>query len=753
MSSFGDVSMHELFCVELQDNTQILIDGLLAVERSAGETAALEAMMRAAHSIKGAARVVGIESIVGLAHGIENMFVGAQANVVVLEGALTDVLLSAVDLIAAISRVGADEVSTWVAANDEMITAITRSLAQVTVSPSPEAPESRPSASAGPASGAATWQAAVSPEPATVGPTSRVRSQNSNVLRVSAESFSRLTGMASQSMVETKRLHAFTRSFQYMALRQAQIGFALDEVAMRIYPGNEIPPSFDAARRAIAELRKLLGDMAEDFGQYAGRTDELNSSLYYEVLASRMRPFEECVRGIPRLVRDLSQRLGKHVRFDIMGPLVGVDRDILDKLEAPLTHIVHNAIDHGIELPASRSAAGKPAEASIVVHARHVAGMLGITVSDDGAGVDIDRVRKRSVDRGLVSFEMAAGLSEPEILEFLFLPGFSTSATVTDVSGRGVGLDVVQRMAQEVGGTVRIATQRGVGTTFHLQVPLTLSVVRGMLVDLSGEGYVFPLSRIERVLTVPKSEILSVEGRLFFRLDGDNIALVALEHVLGFPAPDLAHDDVVSVVVVSNRVHRYGVAVDKFTGEEDLVVRPLDPRLRRVPGVSSSAISQDGRPLLILDVDDVVGSILRLLSSSEAPRMQRRGQADARRKRVLIVDDSITVREVEKQILQNAGYAVQTAVDGVDGWNAAREGDFDLVITDLDMPRMTGLELIEALKGHPQLAGLPIVVVSYKEGEKDRRDAAFAGAAAYLTKGSFHDDTLRKVVDELLSGS
>ena len=332
------------------------------------------------------------------------------------------------------------------------------------------------------------------------------------------------------------------------------------------------------ARTEAADGAQVLARRAGEFEEHARLAEDLNSRLYHEVIVSRMRPFADGAHGFPRLVRDLARRLGKAVRLEVVGSSVPVDRDILERLEAPLSHLLRNAVDHGVEMPTERRAAGKPETALVRIEVRHRAGMLAITVSDDGQGIDLERLRRKVVERGHAAAEMARSLREQELLEFLFLPGFSTAAVVTEVSGRGVGLDVVQDTARKVGGSVHVTTRPGAGSAFHLQLPLTLSVLRAVLVDVAGEPYAFPHNRIDRLLRVPRSDVRSLEHRQFVTVDGQNVGLVLAAQLFDLPGDPPTED--LAVVLLGDASGQYGLVVDSFRGEQDLAGRPLDPRLR-----------------------------------------------------------------------------------------------------------------------------------------------------------------------------
>ena len=575
-------------------------------------------------------------------------------------------------------------------------------------------------------------------------------------MRVSAESLTRLVGLAGEALVETRQLRPFVDGL--VGLRASQVDLCDILATLDDQIGAEaasfpptIAPIVERARtradKALASLMKYV----EDFENFARRNEDLSGRLHHEVIVSRMRPLADGIRGFPRLVRDLARTLGKQVRYEVRGEQTGVDRDILDKLEAPLSHLLRNSIDHGIESPEDREAAGKPPYGSIVLEARHRAGMLQIILSDDGRGIDVERIRARAVERDLVPRHVAERLTEAEVLEFLFLPGFSTRERVTEISGRGVGLDVVQSMAKAVGGVVRVASMPGRQTVFTLQLPITMSVVRALLVDVAAEPYAFPLTRIDHIQLVSHVDVRTMEGRQFFRRDGESIGLVGASQVLG-TGPSSSPPDPMPVVVISDRGQQFGMIVDAFLGERDLEVRPLDPRLGKVADVNSVSLLENGDPVLIVDVEDLVLSIDNMLMGRRLTRVdfEQISRRIRRTKRVLVVDDSVTVRELERQLLQTRGFDVDVAVDGMDGWNAIRGGDYDLVVSDIDMPRLDGIGLVSLVKGDPLRKDIPVVIVSYKDREEDRLRGLEAGANRYLTKTSFHDQTFIATIIDLI---
>jgi two-component system sensor histidine kinase and response regulator WspE len=384
------------------------------------------------------------------------------------------------------------------------------------------------------------------------------------------------------------------------------------------------------ARRLLAETQQVLVQKIAELDEFAWQGSQRAQVLYDTALACRMRPFADVLSGQVRMVRDLGRSLGKQVRLEIEGEKTQVDRDVLEKLEAPLTHLLRNAVDHGIEMPEQRLSAGKPAEGLIRLRASHQAGLLVLELSDDGGGVDLERVRRTIVERGLSPEQTAASLSEEELLAFLFLPGFSLRDKVTEVSGRGVGLDAVQHMVRQLRGAVVLEQTAGEGSRFHLEVPLTLSVVRSLVVEVGGEAYAFPLAHIERMCDLAPDDIVQVEGRQHFWYEGRHVGLVAATQLLNRPVTPNS-GQALKVVVIREREVIYGVAVERFIGERTLVVLPLDERLGKVQDISAGALLDDGSVVLIVDVEDLLRSVEKLLDTGRLERIARQNEAQAPR--------------------------------------------------------------------------------------------------------------------------
>lgn len=749
-----DASLLELFSLEAEAQTQVLSAGLLALERNPTQADQLEACMRAAHSLKGAARIVGVDAGVSVAHVMEDCLVGAQEGRLLLRPEHIDALLQGTDLLMRIATPG--DVSIDAAVEGFLV-----QMAALLDPSAVPAPAFAPPPMQLPEPPLPVEPIAADPEPeveaAPVRSGKRAGEGGERVLRVTAERLNSLLDLSSKSLVETQRLKPYLATLQRLKRMHGQSIRALDGLKHQLESTGQSPEVQDAlalAQRLLGETQQILLQQASDLDEFGWQASQRAQLLYDTALACRMRPFADVLTGQSRMVRDLGRSLGKQVRLEIEGEKTQVDRDVLEKLEAPLTHLLRNAVDHGIELPERRLLAGKPMEGQIRLRASHQAGLLVLEISDDGGGVDLAHLRQSIVERQLSPAETVEQMSEAELLTFLFLPGFSLRDRVTEVSGRGVGLDAVQHMVRQLRGSIELTQTSGQGSCFHLEVPLTLSVVRSLVVEVGAEAYAFPLAHIERTLELPAEAIVQIEGRQHFWHEGRHIGLVSASQLLNRP-PSQADGQSIKVVVIREREMLYGVAVERLIGERVLVVMPLDARLGKVQDISAGALLDDGAVVLIIDVEDLLRSVEKLLSTGRLERIERgqRSVREAARRRVLVVDDSLTVRELQRKLLSNKGYEVAVAVDGMDGWNALRSEDFDLLITDIDMPRMDGIELVTLLRRDSRLQSLPVMVVSYKDREEDRRRGLDAGADYYLAKASFHDDALLDAVVELIGGA
>jgi len=720
----ADPRLLALFATEVAEKCAVMDRVLLQLEQQPERLELIAPLMRAAHSIKGAARAVRNDAAVSLAHALEDRLSGAQGNPPPIDLALVDLALRTVDQLRAL---GHDRSASSLAAAEELKTRLRMVV-----------PETREAA----ASTAQTTDAATYINVEETDP----------ILRVRASHVGKLIALAGTGMVENRRLKPFGERQQRLRREMGQISRLLDDLHHQLgAPSSKSGVGAQLAhiRHELSESRHEVNNWLEEFGAYQRESFDLNERLYHHAAMTRLRPFSDIAAGYPRMVRDIGRQLGKRARAILEGAQVAVDRDVLERLDAPLTHLLRNAVDHGIESPEMRRSAGKPEEGSIRIGVTYRAGMLAIDVSDDGGGIDFERIRARIVSDGRTTEQDAAGLDEDALGEVLFGAGFSTRDQVSEISGRGVGLDVVRQMLKELDGSVRMASTRGGGTRFSLLVPISRAVTRAVVVSVAGEAYAFPLLRIERLVRADRAAVQAGQDMQYLAIDGQNIGLVPLAEQLDLGESRLRGDHI-DVVVVSLEGRQAGFVVDAVLGEFDLATRPLDGRLGRVADLAALALLPDGAPVVMLDVEDLMHGALDRKRHLAKLREDEGAGAVQRRRRVLVVDDSISVRELERQLLSARGYEVEVAVDGMDAWSKLRDWSCDMVITDVDMPRMDGIELTRSIKQDPRLRSLPVVIVSYRDRPEDRARGMEVRADAYLTKSDFQEHGFVDVVHGLI---
>ena len=770
-SGEDELSILDLFRIEAENHSRLLEKGLVTAELNQDT----EPLMRAAHSLKGAARIAGLDLAVDLAHAMEDSLSGVFQGRTKLSPDKVDIILRANDIFVRLAKKETADMRQFLDSEAEKIKGLVENL-RVSL-------EGRSAALSSGGAGKVVARPILAPEKL-----ARVRSAareaevarktvDEAFIRVRTESMRRLIAMTGELLVHSRSLEAFSAGLDKLKNEQRELSIfveldilprvqgstavtrregsvgakvSAEEVAERRLLGDKVAAReellgavFNDLLGRVDRVNDLVRRQIDSFELFAGRLERMAVRLYNEALVSRMCPFSEGVHGIPRMVRDLARQLGKTVRFEIRGGSVAVDRDILEKLEGPIVHLLRNSIDHGLEAPAERLKAGKSEIGSLILEAQHQSGMLIITVQDDGRGIDHEMIRCKIVEEGRATAEMAARLGRAELLEFIFLPGFSTAVNVTEISGRGFGLNVVHSMLREVGGSSKIESQLGQGTVFRLMLPITLSVLRAVLAEVNGVIFALPIAHIDRLLMLNQNDIRPGASAAYFHLDNERIGLVMAQDVFHWPRPEKKPDNA-AVVVISEHNSRYGLQVDRFIGSREIVVMPLDERLGKIPNISAASLAEDGRPLLIMEVEDLGRSINHLIM---------RGGVEDRQKvqRILIVEDSLTVREMERRVLEGKGYEVVTAIDGADAWNLLQVNDYSLVITDVDMPRMDGVELTRKMRAAPRFRGVPVMMISYKGLDEDRWRAEEAGVDYYLTKGNFQGEILLQAVQELLA--
>ena len=639
-----------MFREEARAQAQILSDGLLALERAPRDPVTLEACMRAAHSLKGAARIVGVPDGVSLAHVMEDCFVGAQQGRVSVDAGMIDVLLSGVDLILKIGQGSGDE-SLSQTDVDAFVDALNARMNGATVATSALVLDVPQSGADLDLSNELTLSAPVVEQAAPDQARSTEVREPARMLRVRADTLDRLLSHSGESLVESRWLKPFAHSMLRVKRIQRDASRALDflhesltEAAASATGSSAgfLAPTATAAldartldaldevRRLNAEAHRQLGERLAELENYDRRSTHLSQQLYDEALECRMRPFVDATGGFARMVRDVARSLDKQVRFVIAGEATEVDRDILDLLDAPLGHLLRNAVDHGIEAPSLRRALGKPPEGTITLEARHSAGSLFISVSDDGGGVDLDALRRAIVRKRLANETTAARLSDAELLDSCSCPASRCAIPSPMSPAAASALTPCTTSCARCAATCALRRKHWRGTRFLMQLPLTLSVIRSLIVEVDGEPYGLPLAHVTRTLVLPRASIDLLEGHQHFAFEGRRLGIVTAHQILR-AGPFETASDTLNVVVIGQGARTYGVVVDRFLGERMLVVQPLDNASARYRNIAAGALMENGDPLLIADLDDWLRSVEKLVVEWRA-RASLHGHARAARR-------------------------------------------------------------------------------------------------------------------------
>ena len=720
MSLKGLEKLRTLFAQEAEQRLAKLGQLVLELEQSdVGNLADVIAeVFREVHTLKGSAAVVGFDGVASYAHEVEEKLAQLRSGSVAPTTPIVDALLIAVDRLGSmiwesVRGDDVDETANAVAldrlnaafdvapAVDPSLTIIDPPAAIDLVHPVPA-----PAPAAPPAPLPLPARPAVAAATATERATSSNRESSGTV------------------MVPVERLDELVRMVGEAAAAHLRIGRVLTE---RI--GVEASNISE-----FSELSRLLIGLQEG------------------TMRTRMVPVSTITDSLQRAVRDAARSLGKDVRWEVRGEDTELDRGVLHQLADSLLHLVRNAVDHGIDTPAERAANGKPAQAVVRLHAMQLGSEVVIAVSDDGEGVDLERVRQRAVRSGID----VENLNDDEVTQLIFRSGFSTTEFVSDISGRGVGLDAVRSSVESARGRVEIHSIPGVGSEFRIVVPITLAVLRCLLVEIAGQRFALPSHRVALAQAEDATVLLHAEGRQMLQLNGLPVPVSDLAEVLGItvsPSPGTpgpgTHSGPGTYVIVHGSLGQHAFLVDALVGQRDVVVKAFSALVPRLDVLAGASIESDGSILLVLDPPGLIERSRhngnRRVDHSKVPMAPRRKGG-----RLLVVDDALTVRELQRTILERAGFEVTVASDGIEALTHLENEVFDLVLTDVEMPRMNGFELTEHIRAHATLSNVAILILTSLASDADRRRGMDVGADGYIVKSSFDEQSLLAAVDRLV---
>jgi two-component system chemotaxis sensor kinase CheA len=529
-------------------------------------------------------------------------------------------------------------------------------------------------------------------------------------------------------------------------MRPQLTGVATADAAREVEPfmarGDELLTALTDRTRA---LREGLQSDERRFGT-------VTADLETEVRQTRMLTVATVLDPFRRIVRDLARELGKDCTLVIDGGDTDVDRSVLDEIRAPLTHLIRNCVDHGIESPTVRELSGKPRQGTIRVAASERGGSLHLRVSDDGGGIDAGAVRTEAIASGLVGADQMRSLTERDVLRLIFRSGFTTNSRVTDISGRGIGLDAVRETVERLQGVIDVSTDIGVGTSFTMSLPLSVATAQSLLMRVAGHTFAFPIGQVDQIIRVGAPDIRRAQGREMVVTADGPVVLARLEDVLQLTTVTTdASDDRKPAVIVGQGDRRFALLVDDILGTQEVVVKPLPRPFIRVRHTAGAATLSSGDLVLVLNASDLIRTAVRTVARTDrpadsgAPVPVRTGRGT-----ILVVDDSIVTRTLERSILEAAGYTVNVAVDGVDAWTSLATQPVDLIVSDVNMPNMDGLALTAQVRSDPRMKDTPVVIVTSLDSRDDHIRALDSGADAYIVKSSLNQETLLDAVSRLI---
>ena len=714
----ADPELVETFRAEVEERLASLEAGLLALEGHARPRTAVAALFRDAHTVKGSARMLGLEPVVALAHCCEDLLGAVRDGRIGIDRLHVDLLLAGVEgvrrsLPGAARSLADDEREGILATLADAVAGRPFAVPRLLISP---AVVDDPGPEAGPAT-----------------------------VRVPAQRVHDVLDLVGEAELEVRRITREGGRVRTLAAEQARLAGELHaEVAA-------LPAGVVGLVQELVQLGDRLGGVAAELATRAEEARDRLAGVRAGAMGLAMVPLRQVTQRFAALVRDVAGRAGASVDLVVVGEDVELDARVLDAVAESLCHLVVNAVDHGTQAPAERRAVGKPAAATVTVTARAAGAQVVVAVADDGEGIDEDRLREAAVAHGVL--DPASRPTGSALWRLIFTPGLSTRAEVTQTSGRGVGLDAVRSSVEDLGGTVEVESRRGAGTTLTLTLPVSLGVLRCLIARIGSNRYAIPLAAAEETVALAGVERHEVAGVPCLVRDGRTVPLVELAAVLGEPVSVASGGGRrCAVVVRSGDGAALAFAVDRLEDELEIVVKQLGPFLGRPACISGASVDTDGRVVLVLDVREVAAAHVagRRLASAPATGAPTVDPPAGGPARVLVVEDSPGVRELERVILEGAGYRVTTAADGLEGARHLRAAPVDLVVSDVEMPGIDGFTLTRQLRRTPGWEHVPVVIMTSRGDDADRRAGLDAGASAYLLKSEFDQEQLVGTVRRLV---
>ncbi len=724
-----------IFKIETEEHLTKLENGLIELEKNPGDKELLRRLTREVHTLKGAARVFGFKEIQDLAHRMEDIFEAILSERIIFDSYSMERMLKGIDTLRFL-------------------------LEQILLgeSPGPEVGEVKKELDSclSMRKGETKERNPTQPIP----PSSGFRSSSSNpddgYLKVSLSRIDKLLYLIGEVLIQ--RMNSRGRLSQVKRILRGikEIQRCVSNLKESMQENDPLPikerVKLLSQWEAILErLREESKGLYDQISHEVFHLDPIIDQLQTRARELKMIPLSTIFEGFPRMVRDIASQQGKEIRLLISGEETELDKKVIERIKSSLIHLLRNAIDHGIEDPQNRESIGKPRQGTIKISATNEGDRVVLSIEDDGKGIDLEEVKKNVLRKGLLREEELLRMTEKEILDLVFLPGYSSSPLVTELSGRGMGLDIVMQEITRLSGRVSLETQKGRGTRFTLSLPLSIAILRALLVRVGGSHFFLPIPSVITVLRTTRETISTINGRMSISIEDRLVPLIDLKRVLGMKwiwEESKTKEEMFWVVIVSNFRREVGLIVEEVLGDEEVFLKSLGKHLGKIKFVSGAVVRMDGEVVLVLDVEDFLTFRSYLVDSMEAEGSTLR--PEQKRARILVVEDTFSTRELERSILENHGYLVDTAVDGLDALNQVSRNSYDLILSDIEMPRMDGFELCQTLRKNEAYKDIPFVMLTSFQREEDRRRGMEVGASAYLVKGAFDQTHFLETIDRLL---
>ncbi len=702
------------FLVETRENLTAADDTAIELEKNPREPGLLNRILRALHTIKGSSRMLGFQQMEHTAHALENIFKGCREERYSFDSTLLQLVLLGTQTLRrglqAVQTSGTDAIETELlrelcqraADNEPFANQIPRLREKLRMEEGESQQHSGGSGSPGDSS-----QGDSGASPAQAG--------RYDTIRIDLSDIQDITATLNNSIISQFQLKQFQQRIQKLQ------------------------------ENASEANQKEIQGFQKDFTEQMAMVEQNSYKLQEKIMRLSMLPVDLVLGELPRMVAETSAILKKEIDLETAGGEILLDKVVLEKLNDPLIHILRNAVDHGIEPPEEREKKGKPRRGSIQVACTAEGGHLTLRIQDDGGGVDRDQIIRRAVEAGLTTGEEAEELTDTEVYSFIFQPGFSSRTEVSDLSGRGVGLDIVKVNVESVKGKVTVRSTPGEGTEFILSVPLSLATVSGFFVKAGGEKFLIPSNFVYRIVRISRSEVIEYLHKEAFYLNQEIIPLYSLNSLLSKPSERRGKD--LYVTVVESMGERIGIIVDDVLQHVSLIYKPVPKNSQKLSTLQGIVFDENYHIITILFVPELMSRFRRIKSIDLVSEdLAEHKQAPV----ILVVDDSLNTREIEQSILEMEGYTVKTATDGIEGLEILRTSRADMVVTDVDMPRMDGITMTENLRKNADLGDIPVVVITASDDPETASRIRRSGADAHIIKSDFNRNSLIDITRQLL---